>query len=394
MRSPSQALGFANDSRKPQPSHRNVVTGRGSRPSSFTPEKNQRGMGSPSTHLTCWSRGPPPRSSMKPGSIRPLHFGHVVNCVIAAIASLERVCCRDYGIPGAVTRSGLTRWELPAHGASRFDCPSPKPGNSRPTVRSYDHFQHAPSCRSPAPNINQYLTRMAFWRRTGDRPRARVGLPRSSGIGPSEHGAAPAGEGVQTHDEASTPPYGRPAVLDRAFQQVATVAHGVIDRPAGHGPAVASRLAPPSMDPPLDAGPRRSPSHRSQDPRGRPRNGGGQSVVGCAAPSWRTGQTRSRCVGANGVAVASTATSSTVTNVADLPHQSSDRTGVHGFFHGADDDGLRLVRPNRAGAPVPAHRLLQRRRASDGARLLNKSLRRFLTNSATLVGERSRQYLR
>jgi hypothetical protein len=124
------------------------------------------------------------------------------------------------------------------------------------------------------------------------------------------------------------------------------------------------RLASPSTDPPVDAHPRRSLSNRSRDPRACPRDGGGQPVMGRAfmANSPNSGQR----VGANGVEVASTTTSSTVTNVADVPHQSSGRPGVHGFLHGADGDGSRLVRPGLAGTRAPAHRLLQRCRASDG----------------------------
>ena len=70
-------------------------------------------------------------------------------------------------------------------------------------------------------------------------------------------------QGVQTHDEASAAQDARPAVLDCVGQRVAAMAHGVGVRPAGDGPAMASRLAVPPMDAALDADVRRSPTDQS-----------------------------------------------------------------------------------------------------------------------------------
>src|SRR3989442_11188369 len=55
-------------------------------------------------------------------------------------------------------------------------------------------------------------------------PRVGVDRPRPSRIDPREHGAAPTVAGVHTHDEASAPPYARPAVLDWVGEPVATLA--------------------------------------------------------------------------------------------------------------------------------------------------------------------------
>jgi hypothetical protein len=96
-----------------------------------------------------------------------------------------------------------------------------------------------------------------------DRSRAGVGAPRPSGSGPGEPGAATAADGAETHDQAPAPPDARPTVLDRLRSHLAELAHGDGPGAAGHGRAVASRLAPPPMDPTFDPPPDKTAVHRS-----------------------------------------------------------------------------------------------------------------------------------
>src|SRR5438094_4473330 len=121
-------------------------------------------------------------------------------------------------------------------------------------------------------------------------PRAGVGPPRPSRIGPREPRAAPAAQGVKTDDEASAPPDPRPAVLDRVGQHVAAMAHRIADRPTGDSDAMASRLASPPMDSPFDADAVGSGTNRWRDPYAGRQDGVGQPVMGRTAHSWRISQ--------------------------------------------------------------------------------------------------------
>jgi hypothetical protein len=63
---------------------------------------------------------------------------------------------------------------------------------------------------------------------------------------------------------------GRSTVLDRLGASLAELAHGVGGRAAGHRCPVASRLAPPPMDPTFETATARPSTSRSTDPRSRP----------------------------------------------------------------------------------------------------------------------------
>jgi hypothetical protein len=72
-------------------------------------------------------------------------------------------------------------------------------------------------------------------------------------------------------------------VLDRRGSNLATLAHGIDPRAAGHRRAVASRFVLPPMDPTFETPIGRPAADRSTDPRPRPRDGDGKPVVGSTA---------------------------------------------------------------------------------------------------------------
>src|SRR5918996_4639064 len=90
-------------------------------------------------------------------------------------------------------------------------------------------------------------------------PRTGVGAPRPSGIGLGEPGASAAADGDETFREPPAPRTWRSAVLDRLGASLAELAHGVGGRAAGHRCPMASRLAPPPMDPTFETTGRRPP---------------------------------------------------------------------------------------------------------------------------------------
>ncbi len=74
----------------------------------------------------------------------------------------------------------------------------------------------------------------------------------------------------------------------------------------------------------------------------------------------------SRCR-AHGVAAPSATAAPTVTNVADLSHQSYRHAGVDGFLHGANPDGAGAIRVGPAHASAPANCARQHHGTSHGS---------------------------
>src|SRR5205823_2392119 len=120
----------------------------------------------------------------------------------------------------------------------------------------------------------------------------------------------------------AAPPDPRPTVLDRLGPKLAPLADRRGARAAGHRRTVASRLAPPPMDPTFETPIGRPSTYRSADPRPRQRDGAGKPVVGSTADSWRAAHPRCRRLRTDGVASAATAPTSVFANVADIPHES------------------------------------------------------------------------
>ena len=186
------------------------------------------------------------------------------------------------------------------------------------------------------------------------RPRTGVGAPRPSGIGLGEPGASAAADDDKTYHEPPTPRTGRPTVLDRLGPSLAELAHGVGARAAGHRHPMASRLAPPPMDPTFETPARRQSTDRSTDPRSRPRDGNGEPAVGSTPNSWRAPHPRCRRLGTHGVASAGTVPTSAFANVEDIPDESPRVSRVDGFLHRSDAHRPRAVRAYRARASPPA----------------------------------------
>ena len=187
----------------------------------------------------------------------------------------------------------------------------------------------------------------------------------------------------------------RPTVLDRLGPNLAELAHGVGARAAGHRRAVASRLAPPPMDPTFETPTGRPSTYRSADPRPRPRDGDGEPVVGRTADSWRAARTRCRRLRTHGVASAGTAPASAFADVEDVPHESPRVSRVDGFLHRSDAHRSGAVRPGRAVASSSAHRACQHHGSSDGHVVRSTSGRRISgRHGAPLVASGSRPHLR
>ena len=124
----------------------------------------------------------------------------------------------------------------------------------------------------------------------------------------------------------------------------------IADRAPGHGRALASPMAPTSMDAaftteasgPAADGRRDSGPHRQDGVR--------QSALGRAADPWRVAQTGHRGVRTNRLAVRASPPATSVTDVANLPRESPLRAGLDGLLHCADADGPCVI---RAGSSRP-----------------------------------------
>ena len=101
------------------------------------------------------------------------------------------------------------------------------------------------------------------------------------------------------------------------------------------------------------------------DSKARLRYGGRQPVVGRPTPARGTLQTRARRFRTYGVQAVGPSTSAAVTNVADFPGQSPNRSGVDGFLHGLDADRSRALRVGLARPRATKRSPHQRHRASD-----------------------------
>jgi hypothetical protein len=187
---------------------------------------------------------------------------------------------------------------------------------------------------------------------------------------------------------------------DRLFwiafgSSLAELAHGAGVRATGHGRAVASRLAPPPMDPTVDTPTERPSTDRSVDPRPRPRDGGYEPVVRSPADSWRAAHPRCRRLRTHRVASAGRPRTSAVANLEDIPHESPRVSRVDRFLHRADAHRPGAVRPGVAVASPPAHRARQHHGSSDGHLVRATSSRRISgRHGAPLVAPRSRPHLR
>lgn len=139
-------------------------------------------------------------------------------------------------------------------------------------------------------------------------------------------------------------------LLDAAQELVARLAQRLDDRAARHGRALASRMAPTSMDGTVTTETSGSPADGRRDSGPHRQNGVGESALGCAQDPRRVAQTGHRGLGTNRLAVRASGPDPSVTDVANLPRESPLRTGLDGLLHRADADGPRAV---RAGSPRP-----------------------------------------
>jgi hypothetical protein len=100
---------------------------------------------------------------------------------------------------------------------------------------------------------------------------------------------------------------------------------------------VASPVAPTPLDPTFEV-PTGGPSaNRSANPRARPPDGDGESIVGSTEDSRRVAHTRCQRLRTHGVASAKTAPTSAFAHMANVPHQSHRVSCVDGFLHCSDD---------------------------------------------------------
>jgi transposase InsO family protein len=112
-------------------------------------------------------------------------------------------------------------------------------------------------------------------------------------------------------------------------------------------------MAPTPMDPPLDVrSPWPAPHHDGHSDTRRP-DGRGEPAVGRASDPWRVEQARHRRLRANRLAALAETRSSTVTDLAHLPHESGDVPRVDGLLHRADTHRPRAVRARATRPPPP-----------------------------------------
>jgi hypothetical protein len=94
-----------------------------------------------------------------------------------------------------------------------------------------------------------------------------------------------------------------------------------------------------------------------QNPRARPPDGDGESIVGSTEDSRRVAHPRCQRLRTHGVASATTAPTSAFANMEHVPHQSHRVSCVDGFLHGSDDHRPAPVRPRLVVAAPPADRM-------------------------------------
>src|SRR2546425_8626125 len=109
-------------------------------------------------------------------------------------------------------------------------------------------------------------------------------------------------------------------------------------------------MAPPPVDSLLEALASWSTKHECSDSPARRADDRGEPSLGCASDPRRTRQTRFRRLGTDRIETSAPTTSAAVSDLANLPHESSDVLGVVGLLHGAHPH---RTRPVRARAPVP-----------------------------------------
>src|SRR5712691_10909547 len=115
-------------------------------------------------------------------------------------------------------------------------------------------------------------------------------------------------------------------------------------------------MAPSPLDPTLNTNTPGPPEYGCGHSDTRRQDGRGESPLGSPSDPRGTGQAGYRGVGADRLAAPATASSSTVTNVANLPDKSRNVTGVDGFLHSADPHRPRVVRARAAHPPPPPNR--------------------------------------
>jgi hypothetical protein len=198
------------------------------------------------------------------------------------------------------------------------------------------------------------------------RLRARVGLPRPSRTGPREPRAPPATFRSETHGQPSATPDARSPVLDRMSADVAELARGARTRPARHRGALASRMAPPTMDTAFGADSCGPPEYRRRHSHAGEQDGRRQSALGSASDPWRVEHRRRRGIGANRLAAPTAIASSAIPDVADLLDESRRDARVDGRLYRSNPYRPNPVRVCAARAPPPPDRPRQCYGAPDG----------------------------
>ena len=163
--------------------------------------------------------------------------------------------------------------------------------------------------------------------------------------------APPAVGGVQAHRPAALTSPSRSTVLGTLRSCLAGLALHAHRRAAGHRRTLASAMASLSVD----ATPRPT-QYQRQHSEARRANGRRESPVGRASNPRRIGQARARRLGTDRLTALTAAPPSALTDMADLPDESSDIPGVAGLFHRSDGHRTRAVRARAAGPSPSAHR--------------------------------------
>src|SRR5437016_7079420 len=165
-----------------------------------------------------------------------------------------------------------------------------------------------------------------------------IDLPIACGPRARESGSAPPNRCASENcSKTSEMDLSRPPVVDLPVPPLASLALGAGHRPARNGPCLASCRLSLVLDREGAAQPTGTTCPFAPGPRSDPQDVPGESLLGCTPHPWRTPQTRHRRRREQRQQIPGALPPTPISNLAHIPGESRQATGLHRLLHGAYD---------------------------------------------------------